>query len=120
MSILKRRLFCLMLVVSMVLAIPAYAREDRAISAISDIQFNDTKADCMTRIAGQRTSDKISATMSLWNGSKLVDEWSASGYFVIEVHGTATVAKNRTYKLTVEYTINGEEKTPFSITRTNR
>ena len=57
--------------------------------------------------------------MELWQGNILIDDWSASASGILKIDETTTVAKNKTYTLTVEYTVNGVEHTPVSISRTN-
>ena len=47
-----------------------------------------------------------------------IDDWSASASGILKIDETTTVAK-KTYTLTVEYTVNGVEQTPVSISRTN-
>lgn len=116
---MKKRMFCLALVFSLILAIPAYAVSSRTINAYPALSFNGTSAACTVTILGERTTDKISATMELWQGSKLIDDWSASASGILKIDETTTVAKNKTYTLTVEYTVNGVEQTPISISRTN-
>ena len=117
---MRKRIVSIMLLITIVLVIPAQAVSTRTIAVVPDIEFNGTEAICTVRITANRTSDKITATMKLWQGSKLIDEWSASGSGILKIHETATVEKNKTYKLTVEYIVNGEMKTPISISRTNK
>ena len=117
---MRKRIICMMLLITMAFVIPANAASTRAISVVPDIEFDGTKATCSVRIIGDRTTDKIEATMELRQGSKLIDDWSASGNGFLEISKTATVARNTTYTLTVEYSVNGDSKTPVSISRTNR
>lgn len=114
-----KRLLSMLILTAIILAIPAYATTARTIDVYPDLEFNGTKATCTVSIVGERTTDKISATMALWQGSKLIDNWSASGSGILKIDEIATVAKNKTYKLTVDYTINGVAKTPVSISRVN-
>ena len=115
---MKKRLACFMLVITMLLVIPVCAISDKLITVYPELKFNGTEATCTVRMLYQN-SDKITPTMSLWSGKTLIDEWSASGSGFLAITGTATVAKNKTYTLTVEYTVNGESQTPVSTTRTN-
>lgn len=114
-----RRFLSMLVLTAMILAIPSYAMSARTIDVYPDLEFNGTVATCTVSIVGERTTDKISATMALWQGSKLIDDWSASGSGILKIDETATVAKNKTYKLTVDYTINGVARTPVSISRAN-
>ena len=117
---MRKRIICMMLLITMAFVIPANAASTRAIFVSPDIEFDGTKATCSVRIIGDRTTDKIEATLELRQGSRLIDDWSASGNGFLEISKTATVARNTTYTLTVEYSVNGDSKTPVSISRTNR
>lgn len=108
-----------MIAMAMLLAIPAYAASARTIDVIPDINFNGTKATCTVQITGDRATDRIVATVELRQGSTLIDDWSVSGYGILKIEETSNVVKNKTYKLTVDYTINGIAQTPVSISRTN-
>lgn len=116
---MKKGFLCLLLLMSMILAVPAYAASARTIDVVPDIEFNGTTATCTVRIMGDRTTDKISATMSLWQGSTLIDSWSANGAGILKIDETAQVVRNLTYNLTVNYSINGIAQVPVSISRTN-
>ena len=117
---MRKRIICMMLLITMAFVIPANAVSTRAISVAPDIEFDGTEATCTVRIIGDRTTDEIEATMELRQGSRLIADWSASGNGFLEISETVTVARNATYTLEVEYSINGDSKTPVSISRTNR
>ena len=115
-----KRIICMMLLITMAFIIPANAASTRTISVVPDIEFDGTRATCSVSIAGNRSTDKIDATMELRQGGRLIDDWSASGYGILKIRETATVARNTTYTLEIEYSVNGDSKTPVSISRTNR
>lgn len=117
---MRKRIICMMLLITMVFVIPANAASTRAISVVPDIEFDGTEATCTVSIIGDRTTDEIEATMELRQGGRLIDDWSASGYGILKIRETATVARNTTYTLEIEYSVNGDSKTPVSISRTNR
>lgn len=117
---MRKKIICMMLLITMVFVIPANAASTRAISVVPDIEFDGTEATCTVSIIGDRTTDEIEATMELRQGGRLIDDWSASGYGILKIHETATVARNTTYTLEIEYSVNGDSKTPVSISRTNR
>lgn len=116
---MKKRIWTLVFVMVMMLAVPAYAAHERTIDAVPDIEFAGTAATCTVRIMGDRTTDRITATMELWHGNTPIDDWSASGVGILKIDETATVERNKTYTLTVSYTVNGVSQTPVSISRTN-
>ena len=117
---MRKRIICMMLLITMAFVIPANAASTRAISVEPDINFDGTRATCSVLIFGDRTTDEIVATMELRQGGRLIDDWSASGYGILKIRETATVARNTTYTLEIEYSVNGDSKTPVSISRTNR
>lgn len=95
-------------------------RNESAFSGYPHLEFNGTKANCSVTILGERTTDKISATMELWQGNTLIDDWSASGSGILKMDKTTAVEKNKTYMLTVEYAINGVAQKTVSVSGTNR
>lgn len=114
-----KRFLSLLILAAMILAIPAYTASARTIDVYPDLEFNGTEATCTVSIFGERTTDKISATMTLWQGNTLIDDWSASGYGILKIDETTAVSRNKTYTLTVEYAINGVAQPPVSISQTN-
>lgn len=117
---MKKRIMPFIIAFVLLLATPAYAVSTRLISVVPDIQFSGTDATCMVRIVGDRTTDRISATMELWQDDEMIDSWSGAGYGFLKLEGDASVRKYVTYTLTVDYSVNGTAKTPISIERTNK
>lgn len=117
---MRKRIICMMLLITMAFVIPANAASTRAISVEPDIDFVGTRATCSVLIVGDRTTDEIEATMELRQGGRLIADWSDSGYGILKIRETATVARNTTYTLEIEYSVNGDSKTPVSISRTNK
>lgn len=117
---MKKRIMPFLIVIALLLATPAYAISTRLISVVPDIQFSGTNATCMVQIVGDRTTDRISATMELWQDDEMIDSWSGVGYGFLILEGDASTRKNVTYTLTVDYSVNGIAKTPISIERTNK
>ena len=114
-----KRYFCILIAVALVLSISCYAVSTRAVYAYPTLTFNGTQATCKATIIGQSTTDSIAATMYLYRGSTLIDSWSASGTGVLRMEGFATVSRNKTYTLTVNYSVNGITQDPVTISRTN-
>lgn len=115
-----KRVMCILVLVATIFAIPAYAASPRTIDVYPSLSFNGTTATCTATIMGERTTDRIAASMELRQGGTLIDDWSASGSGILKLDKTTTVTKNKTYTLTVEYTVNGVAQTPVSISGTNR
>lgn len=85
--------------------VTAYAAEPRTISVRPSLSFSGTTATCKVSII---SSGHIDATLSLWQGSTLIGEWSDSGDSILSISGTCAVSYGKNYKLTVSGTANGE------------
>lgn len=117
---MKKRFVAVFFIISMLLMLPAHAATARAIVVAPSIKFDGTTATCYVGITADRTTDKISASMELWQGNTLIDSWTGSGTWTLKMEKTATVAKGKTYDLVINYSVNGVEKTPVSTSRTNK
>lgn len=71
-------------------------------------------------ILADKATDRISATMELYQGRTLIDRWTASDTGVLYMEESTDVEMNKTYTLTVRYTINGADQSPCSVSKTNR
>ena len=109
-----------MVIMSMILVIPTYASVKRSIDIYPQLKFNGTKATCTITITGERMTDRISATMTLQQGNTLINSWTGSGFGILKLDKTTGVAKNKTYTLTITYSINGVKQKPVSVSRSNR
>lgn len=116
---MKKRVFLLFLAAVMLLAIPAYAVSPRTIDCIPDISFNGTEATCTATVTGDRTTDRISATMTLKRGPTVIDSWSDSASGYLKLTGTATVTRRTSYTLIVDATVNGVAQPTVTIYRTS-
>ncbi len=116
---MKKRVSTLLIVTVMLFAIPAYAVSSRTIDIFPNITFDGTEAMCSASITGDRTTDSIFATMTLEQGTRIIDEWSGSGSGILNLTGVAEVSHWRTYTLTVNATINGVAQPSVTISRTN-
>ena len=96
-----------------------YKRQMQAPAAAPKLSFSGTTATCSVIIrSGASSTDKISVTAKLWNGRTCLKTWTASGTGRVSLSKTATVSKGKTYKLTVDYTVNGVKQPQKSVTRT--
>ena len=108
-------LLAIILVISMPLSVSA---EPRILTINPVLDFEDTTAFCEATVVGNNTSEYIEVTMKLKWGIFTLETWTASGYgyvYMIEEHA---VNKGWTYKLVVEVTFDGVEKTPVSVSGT--
>lgn len=103
----KKRILSMFAILVLILAIPVSAAQSRAILATPKPSSNETQANCIVTISANNSSEKISATIKLWNGSICLQTWSASGTGTLSFYKTATVAKGQTYELEVSYSVAG-------------
>lgn len=99
----------IMLAIILVLSIPmtAYAATPRFLNIMPELTFDGTTANCSVTIVASTTSQDIDATIKLWYGNTCLETWTATGEGYVFWDGTAIVTKNRTYKLTVDVSIDG-------------
>ena len=113
---MKKRLVTVIMVLVMVIAqgMIASAAEVRTSQIVPTLSFSGTTANCKVSIT--QAGKKLEATLELWNGSTLVDSWTASASTRLVINETCTVVRGQTYTLKVSGTIGGEafEGTPVS------
>ena len=111
---MRKQLLALSLILVMLLGITAQASGPAMLPAAQpSLSFSGTTASCRIIVRGDRSSDTLSATAKLWTGT-----WTIKGTGKIQTTKTATVSKGKTYKLTVDYTVNGVKQPQKSVTRT--
>lgn len=82
------------------------------------LTFSGTTATCGLAVSAEKT-DRITATVTLYNGSSVIARWMPSAVGSLAFVDTATVSKNATYTLTAQVYINSVAQVPASTTRTN-
>lgn len=113
-----KKIGSLVVLLALILAIPAHAASPRLVDVLPDITFANNNATCTVEIYADRSDDRISATMELWQGTKRIDTWNDSDSGNLFMEKSARVEANKIYKLVVNYSINGVSKNPVTIYRT--
>lgn len=115
----KKRVFALSLVLVMLLGTVVQAAGPiKAPQANYSLSFSGTTATCMANVRGNNSADQLSVTVKLWNGNTCLKTWTASGSGNLRLSKTAAVSKGKTYKMTVDYTVNGVKQPQKSTTKT--
>lgn len=114
---MKRRICALIALVVLALSISAQAAELRVSNARPMLSFNGTTAFCSVICRGDNSNDTIDATLTLYQGSTYVDSWSGSGKDRVALSGTCEAVSGKSYKLVVDYSVNGVSKPSVSTTR---
>lgn len=117
--LMKKRIFALtVLMLLLALPISVQAAQPWAINNRPTLSFSRTTASCYVDCKGANTKDKISATLTLNQGSTYVDSWSGSGTGSVFVSGQHAVKSGKKYTLTLSYSVNGVAKPSVSVTNT--
>lgn len=114
---MRRRICALIVLVALALSISVQAMELRSVSAQPNLFFSGTTAFCSVICSGKSDNDTIDATLTLYQGSTYVDSWSDSGRGQVALSGTCTAVSGKSYKLVVDYSVNGEAKPSVYTTR---
>lgn len=116
---MRKQTLVLFLVFAMLLGITAQASGPTKLpSARPNISFDGTTAVCMIYACADKSTDAISIIAKLWTGSTCLKTWSIKGSGQVRTTKTATVSKGKTYKLTMDCTINGIKQPQRSVTKT--
>ena len=113
-----KRVLALSLVLAVMMGIAAQAAPARAPRLYPSLTFSGPTATCIASVRGDNATDSISMTVKLWKGASCLKTWTSSGTGSVSLSKTATVTSGKTYKLTVNATINGVAQPQQSITRT--
>ena len=112
---MKKRFIAVGLILVMFLSIQVLAAQVRS-QVIPSLSFSSTTANCAVTVVDPGA--EIDIELTLWYGNTKVASWNDSGTSVVSIDETCRVVKGRTYTLTVTGTINNEDITPISVTKT--
>ena len=111
---MKKRFFCMSLILVMLLSVSAHAIQSRSITSVPHLSFDGNNASCVIQM-----TDEISATMELRCGSDLIASWNGSGSGILKMTKSAAVKKGKTYTMVVNFSVNGTKRSPVTISATN-
>lgn len=115
---MKKRIFPIVLLLALLLSTQAFAASPRIITIRPAISFSGTTANCRVTVSGNHGTDQIKATVILWDGNKVIESWYPTGTGSLLFSDTATVTKGKTYKLSVDVTIDNVEYDTVSVNGT--
>ena len=107
----------LTLVFVLLLVIPANAEQTRYCDVYRKLSFSNNAAICKCEISADSSSDWISATMELWRGTTMLNSWSTSGAESISMDETESVTRYQTYRLVINYSVNGITQSPVETSK---
>ena len=112
---MARKFLAVLLVVLLAFPINAQAVMPRVISAAPSISYNGTTATCSATIIANSSTDTIQATLTLYHGTSITTRWTASGQGYLHTSRDVVVIRGWTYRLEVEYTVNGKQMTTAMV-----
>lgn len=115
---MKRRMISLAVLFLLVFSLSAQtalAAEARVTRVWPTLCFDGTTAVCSVSYRAGSTSDKISATLTLYQGDSYVDSWSDKGTGSIRISGECEAQSGKDYRLVLTYSINGTAQTSASV-----
>lgn len=113
---MKKIVLLLISLTLLITSVTAYAAEPRIMNASPDLSFVGTTAECTAYCRGDKATDKITATLTLYQGNTVVDSWSASGTFRVTISEKYSAKKGNSYKLTLSWSVNGVRQPTTSVT----
>ena len=114
---MKKRFFLFVILLVLMLGLTAHAAS-MAYVANPSLSFSGTTAYCSVVCRGDKTTDSISATLTLYQGNTQIGSWSNSGTFRVPVSGNCSVVSGVTYRLELTWTVNGVTQPDVSVTNT--
>ena len=102
------------------IGIVAQAVEPRAAGYSLSLTFDETTAVCEASCRGDKSTDYIKATLTLYQGSTYVTSWNGEGSYRAIVSGQRSVTRGKSYTLKLNYTINGVAQPEQSVTKVCR
>lgn len=115
---MKKRALALAIPFLFILTLTAHAIDARMERVNLELYFDGTTAICSVSCKADGAKDKIEATITLYQGNSYVDSWSNTGTGLVFVSGDCDAESGKSYKLVVDYSINGTAKEQKSTTRT--
>ena len=112
---MKRRFFLFASLLFLMLSFTAHAAST-AYYANPSLSFSGTTAHCSVICRGDKTTDSISATLTLYQGSTEIDSWSNLGSFCVPVFGDCNVTSGVTYRLKLSWSVNGVSQPDIEVT----
>lgn len=115
---MKKMSFALAILLLLVLTLSAQAAEFRIAGSIPELYFDGTTAVCSVSCRADNAKDKVEATLTLYQGETYIDSWSNSGTGRVFISEKCGVESGKSYKLVLDYSINGTVKLPKTVTGT--
>ena len=115
---MRKRVFALAVPLLLLLALSAQALDARITRVEPVLDFNGTTASCSVSFRADNTKDKVTATLTLYQGNTYVDSWTDSGTGRVFISESCEVESGKSYRLVLTYSINGVAKPTKAVSGT--
>lgn len=112
----KRILSIAMALIIFIVCVAPAAATTQVITCYPSLHISGTKAECWGLYDSNKSSDRISITLTLKQGSSRVKSWSKSGNGYVEITEECTVETGKTYELVLSATVNNVAQPDISVT----
>lgn len=114
---MRKQILALVMVLVMLMGVAAQATGPmKAPAAMPSLAFNGSSGVFSVTVSSIKSTDPISVTAKLWRGTRCLNTWTASGSGRVKMEKNFAAIKGNTYKVTVDYTINGVKQPQKSTT----
>lgn len=114
---MRKRILIFALLAAMLLAVPV-AATSRTVPIRPSITFSGTKATCKVQVIAESVNDSITADITLYEGSRCIESWTATGTGSLTFTDTVTVISGKTYTLSADVVSGGAAMDTAQISKT--
>lgn len=114
----KRMGVLIVIMIMLVLNLQVCATGTRLRKMNADLLFYGTTANCTAYVRADSGSDEIVAMMRLWDSGTCLRTWRSTGKGSVNLEESYAVSRGKTYRLTLDVTINGRVQPTQSTSKT--
>ena len=115
---MNRRILTVVAVMLVFSCVVASAATPYSLGTKPILSFNREVAECSVVCEGEKSTDRIEATLTLYQGSQVVDSWSDSGRGSVTISESCDVESGVTYRLAVAWSVNDVDQLTVGVTKT--
>lgn len=115
---MKKVFVVLVTILFLLIPISTYAATPRIVNIWPSLTFSGTTAKCSLTVTADSTDDEILVIVKLWQGNTCVASWTDTGEGYLYFNETKKVTSGKSYKMTVDVTINNVSRPTVTDTGT--
>lgn len=115
---MRKRITSMAAILLFVLSVTVQAVSPRYTDGNPDLSFSGTTAYCSVVFASSNSGDRLTATLTLSQGTRRLATWDVSGVGEVSISESYQVERGKTYTLTFNSTVNGKGQREIVVTGT--